>query len=123
FDKATLPSVWVTEEEVTAALPQVAEELKAAIEVAYKNIQRFHEAQREPVQPVETMPGITCWRKSVGIQKVGLYIPGGSAPLFSTLLMLGIPAQIAGCQEIVLATPPSADGSVNATILYTAHRL
>ncbi|WP_181306236.1 histidinol dehydrogenase [Rufibacter sp. XAAS-G3-1] len=123
FDKATLQNVWVTEEEVTAALPQVADELKDAIEVAYSNIKRFHEAQREPVQQVETMAGVICWRKSVGIQKVGLYIPGGSAPLFSTLLMLGIPAQIAGCQEIVLATPPSADGSINATILYTAHRL
>jgi histidinol dehydrogenase len=123
FDKATLPSVWVTEEEVSAALPQVPEDLKEAIELAYKNIKRFHEAQQETVQLVETMPGVTCWRKSVGIQKVGLYIPGGSAPLFSTLLMLGIPAQIAGCGEIVLATPPAATGSINATILYTAHRL
>ncbi|MFB9862095.1 histidinol dehydrogenase [Rufibacter immobilis] len=123
FDKATLQSVWVTDKEVAAAVPQVAQELKDAIELAYNNINRFHEAQREPVQQLETMSGVTCWRKSVAIQKVGLYIPGGSAPLFSTLLMLGIPAQIAGCQEIVLATPPSADGSINATILYTAHRL
>ncbi|WP_066835432.1 histidinol dehydrogenase [Rufibacter ruber] len=123
FDKATLQNVWVTDKEVAAAVPQVAQELKDAIELAYNNISRFHEAQREPVQQLETMPGVTCWRKSVAIQKVGLYIPGGSAPLFSTLLMLGIPAQIAGCQEIVLATPPSADGSINATILYTAHRL
>ncbi|WP_210488974.1 histidinol dehydrogenase [Rufibacter aurantiacus] len=123
FDKATLQSVWVTEEEVAAAIPQVSEELKEAIDLAYSNIQRFHEAQREPVQQVETMAGVTCWRKSVGIQKVGLYIPGGSAPLFSTLLMLGIPAQIAGCREIILSTPPSADGSINATILFTANRL
>ncbi|WP_207430444.1 histidinol dehydrogenase [Sabulibacter ruber] len=123
FDKATLQSVWVTEEEVAAAIPQVSEELKEAIELAYNNIKRFHEAQREPVQQVETMAGVTCWRKSVGIQKVGLYIPGGSAPLFSTLLMLGVPAQIAGCREIILSTPPSADGSINATILYTANRL
>ncbi|KAA3438111.1 histidinol dehydrogenase [Rufibacter hautae] len=123
FDKATLQSVWVTEEEVAAAIPQVSEELKEAIELAYNNIKRFHEAQREPVQQVETMAGVTCWRKSVGIQKVGLYIPGGSAPLFSTLLMLGIPAQIAGCREIILSTPPSAHGSINATILYTANRL
>ncbi|MBA9077405.1 histidinol dehydrogenase [Rufibacter quisquiliarum] len=123
FDKATLQNVWVTDKEVAAAVPQVAQELKDAIELAYNNINRFHEAQREPVQQLETMSGVTCWRKSVAIQKVGLYIPGGSAPLFSTLLMLGIPAQIAGCQEIVLATPPSADGSINATILYTAHRL
>ncbi|WP_205500701.1 histidinol dehydrogenase [Rufibacter psychrotolerans] len=123
FDKATLPSVWVTEEEVTAAIPQVSEELKEAIGLAYNNIKRFHEAQREPVHQVETMAGVTCWRKPVGIQKVGLYIPGGSAPLFSTLLMLGIPAQIAGCKEIILATPPSSDGTINATILYTAHKL
>lgn len=123
FDKATLQSVWVSEEEIAAALPEVSEELKQAIEVAYANVKRFHEAQREPVQQIETMPGVTCWRKSVGIQKVGLYIPGGSAPLFSTLLMLGIPAQLAGCREIILATPPGTDGSINATILYTAHRL
>ncbi|GGK67838.1 histidinol dehydrogenase [Rufibacter glacialis] len=123
FDKATLSSVWVTPEEVAAAVPKVTEELKSAIELAYNNIRQFHEAQHEPVLQVETMPGVTCWRKSVGIQKVGLYIPGGSAPLFSTLLMLGIPAQIAGCRDIILATPPSADGSINATILYTAHRL
>ncbi|MBC3539737.1 histidinol dehydrogenase [Rufibacter sediminis] len=123
FDKAELKNVWVSEEEITAALPQVSEELKSAIQLAYNNIKRFHEAQREVVQPVETMAGVNCWRKSVAIQKVGLYIPGGSAPLFSTLLMLGIPAQIAGCREIILATPPGADGSVNATILYTAHLL
>ncbi|RNI27707.1 histidinol dehydrogenase [Rufibacter immobilis] len=123
FDKATLQNVWVTDKEVAAAVPQVAQELKDAIELAYNNINRFHEAQREAVQQLETMPGVTCWRKSVAIQKVGLYIPGGSAPLFSTLLMLGIPAQIAGCREIILTTPPSADGSINATILYTAHRL
>lgn len=123
FDKAELPSVWVGEAEIAAALPQVSEELKAAISLAYNNIKVFHEAQREPVKQVETIAGVTCWRKSVAIQKVGLYIPGGSAPLFSTLLMLGIPAQIAGCQEIVLATPPGADGTVHATILYTAHVL
>ncbi|AMM52203.1 histidinol dehydrogenase [Rufibacter sp. DG15C] len=123
FDKSDLQSVWVSEEEITEALPQVTQELKDAIEVAYANISKFHESQHEPVQQIETMPGVTCWRKSVGIQKVGLYIPGGTAPLFSTLLMLGIPAQLAGCKEIILATPPSADGSINATILYTAHRL
>ncbi|RNI30705.1 histidinol dehydrogenase [Rufibacter latericius] len=123
FDKAALQNVWVSPEEITAALPQVSEELKAAIELAYNNIYRFHNAQQEQVKQVETMPGVTCWRKSVGIQKVGLYIPGGTAPLFSTLLMLGIPAQIAGCREIILATPPSADGTINGTILYTANRL
>ncbi|GAB2537172.1 histidinol dehydrogenase [Rufibacter soli] len=123
FDKANLQDVWVTEAEVANALPQVSEELKAAIALAYNNIKAFHEAQREPVKQIETIAGVTCWRKSVAIQKVGLYIPGGSAPLFSTLLMLGIPAQIAGCQEIVLATPPGADGSVHPSILYTAHVL
>jgi histidinol dehydrogenase len=123
FDKANLKDVWVTEEEVANALPQVSEELKAAISLAFNNIKAFHEAQREPVKQIESIAGVTCWRKSVAIQKVGLYIPGGSAPLFSTLLMLGIPAQIAGCQEIVLATPPGADGSVHPSILYTAHVL
>jgi histidinol dehydrogenase len=123
FDKANLSNVWVTQEEVAQAIPQMSQELKDSIEVAYANISRFHEAQREPVKQIETMPGVTCYRKSVGIQKVGLYIPGGTAPLFSTLLMLGIPAQIAGCKEIVLATPPGVDGSINATILYTANRL
>ncbi|MFC6999986.1 histidinol dehydrogenase [Rufibacter roseus] len=123
FDKAQLQQVWVSEAEIAAAVPQVPQELKDSIELAYNNIKVFHEAQREPVQQVETVHGVTCWRKSVAIQKVGLYIPGGSAPLFSTLLMLGIPAQIAGCREIILATPPGADGSINATILYTAQRL
>ena len=123
FDKATLKDVWVSEAEIKAALPQVSEVLKAAIALAYNNIKVFHEAQQEPVKQVETIAGVTCWRKSVAIQKVGLYIPGGSAPLFSTLLMLGIPAQIAGCQEIVLATPPGPNGTVHAAILYTAHLL
>ncbi|AKQ45575.1 histidinol dehydrogenase [Rufibacter radiotolerans] len=123
FDKASLQDVWVSEAEISAAISQVSQELKAAIALAYNNIQVFHEAQREPVKQVETIAGVTCWRKSVAIQKVGLYIPGGSAPLFSTLLMLGIPAQIAGCQEIVLATPPGANGTVHPSILYTAHVL
>ncbi len=123
YEKAALKDVWVSEAEILFAVGQVSDDLKEAITLAYNNIQKFHEAQKEPIQLIETVAGVTCWRKSVAIQKVGLYIPGGSAPLFSTLLMLGIPAQIAGCQEIILATPPSADGSVHPTILYTAHLL
>ncbi|GAB4018301.1 histidinol dehydrogenase [Spirosoma koreense] len=91
--------------ELDAAESQLSDELKAAIRQAYQNIRLFHERQRQPVEKIETMPGVTCWRKSVGIEKVGLYIPGGTAPLFSTVLMLGIPAQLAGCRDIVLCTP------------------
>ncbi|WP_128546889.1 histidinol dehydrogenase [Larkinella soli] len=91
------------------------EDLKTAIRQAYSNIRTFHEAQRQPVEKIETMPGVTCWRRSVGIEKVGLYIPGGTAPLFSTVLMLGIPAQLAGCREIVLCTPGN-----HPAILYAA---
>ncbi|GAB3274354.1 histidinol dehydrogenase [Larkinella harenae] len=98
-----------------AAEKQLSGELKAAIQQAYQNIRTFHEAQRQPVEKIETMPGVTCWRRSVGIEKVGLYIPGGTAPLFSTVLMLGIPAQLAGCKEIILCTP-----SDHPAILYAA---
>lgn len=98
----------------------IPEELKTAIQLAAANIRRFHAAQVEAPQPIETMPGVSCWRKSLPIEKVGLYIPGGSAPLFSTLLMLAIPAQLAGCREIVLCTPPSKNGEIDPTIRYTA---
>lgn len=91
--------------ELDAAEAQLSAELKAAIRQAYQNIRTFHEAQRQPVAKIETMPGVTCWRRSVGIETVGLYIPGGTAPLFSTVLMLGVPAQLAGCREVVLCTP------------------
>ena len=91
--------------ELDAAEAKLSDELKAAIRQAYQNIRLFHERQKQPIEKIETMPGVTCWRKSVGIEKVGLYIPGGTAPLFSTVLMLGIPAQLAGCREIVLCTP------------------
>lgn len=123
FDKAALTELMVSASEVEEALPLVSDDLKAAIQLAKNNIQRFHESQKETVQKITTTDGVLCWRKSVAIQKVGLYIPGGTAPLFSTLLMLGIPAQIAGCSQVVMCTPSNADGKVNPVILYTAHLL
>ncbi|MGB0522479.1 MAG: histidinol dehydrogenase [Flammeovirgaceae bacterium] len=123
FDQVVLDELLVSEQEFVQAAAQVDEALKQAIETAKNNIERFHASQWEESKVVETMPGVSCWRKSVPIEKVGLYIPGGTAPLFSTLLMLGVPAQIAGCQEIVLCTPPQKDGSVNPVILYTAQLL
>lgn len=109
FDKVdlTVDGLHVSEAELDGAESQLSDELKSAIRQAYQNIRLFHERQQQPVEKIETMPGVTCWRKSVGIEKVGLYIPGGTAPLFSTVLMLGIPAQLAGCREIVLCTPGS----------------
>ncbi len=120
FDGLKIKNLLVSEKEIAAATNTVSEELKSAIQQAKKNIEIFHTAQKETVNKIETMPGIQCWRKSVGIEKIGLYIPGGSAPLFSTVLMLGVPAQLAGCKEIILCTPPSKDGSINPAILYTA---
>jgi len=121
FDKVTLETAKVTTAEIATAIAEVPAELKAAIQQAKSNIEAFHLAQKEPAKVIETMPGVKCWRKSVGIDKVGLYIPGGTAPLFSTILMLGVPAKIAGCQEIVLCTPPGKDGKVNPAILFTAN--
>ena len=121
FDGADLAESRVGTAEIDAAVANLDESLKDAIRQAKANITAFHERQRETVEVVETMPGVQCWRKSVGIDKVGLYIPGGTAPLFSTILMLGIPAKLAGCQEIVLCTPPAEDGSVHPAILFTAH--
>jgi histidinol dehydrogenase len=121
FDKVTLSELQVTGEEIAAASQQVSDELKQAIQLAYANIERFHSAQKLPRTTIETMPGVECWQKSVAIEKVGLYIPGGTAPLFSAVLMLAIPAKIAGCQEIVLCTPPNKEGKVHPAILYTAH--
>ncbi|WP_142686148.1 histidinol dehydrogenase [Chitinophaga polysaccharea] len=115
FDKVTLDDLQVPASAFAAAEAALEPALKAAIQQAAKNITAFHRAQQEKSQVIETMPGVQCWRKSVAIQKVGLYIPGGSAPLFSTILMLGIPAMIAGCKEIVLCTP-----SLHPAILYTA---
>ena len=107
FDKVDLSEggLEVATSELDAAEAQLSDTLKDAIRQAYQNIRLFHERQKQPIEKIETMPGVTCWRKSVGIEKVGLYIPGGTAPLFSTVLMLGIPAQLAGCREIVLCTP------------------
>lgn len=123
LDKVLLEDLAVQEAEIASASFKIKPELKNAIQVAANNITLFHEKQLQPVEKIETMPGVVCWRKSVPIDKVGLYIPGGSAPLFSTLLMLAIPAKIAGCKEIVLCTPPRKDGTVNEVILYTASLL
>ena len=120
FDKVKLDSLAVTPEEMEEAVRLIDADLKAAIELAHTNIEKFHTAQRFEGKPVETQPGVTCWQKAVAIEKVGLYIPGGTAPLFSTVLMLATPARIAGCGEIVLCTPPARDGSINPAILYAA---
>ncbi|MER2998155.1 histidinol dehydrogenase [Pontibacter populi] len=120
YDGKRPDALLATPEELAAAENEVSAELKAAILQAYSNIQLFHLQQAEQMPVVETMPGVNCWRKSVAIEKVGLYIPGGTAPLFSTLLMLGIPAKIAGCKQIVLCTPPSKEGTIHPAIRYTA---
>lgn len=120
FDKVELASLTVTEEEMQEAVEAVGVELKAAIYLAQKNIETFHAAQRFTGQKVETMEGVTCWQKAVGIEKVGLYIPGGTAPLFSTVLMLAVPAKLAGCKEIVLCSPPGKDGKIHPAVLFAA---
>ena len=120
FDKVKLTSLAVTEEEMKEAETQVPIELKVAILLAQRNIYTFHKKQKFEGKKVETMEGVTCWQKAVGIEKVGLYIPGGTAPLFSTVLMLAVPAKIAGCKEIVLCTPPDKEGKINPAILYAA---
>lgn len=120
FDKVELASLAVTEEEMQEAVEAVGVELKAAIYLAQKNIETFHAAQRFTGKKVETMEGVTCWQKAVGIEKVGLYIPGGTAPLFSTVLMLAVPAKLAGCKEIVLCSPPGKDGKIHPAVLFAA---
>lgn len=120
FDQFLLEDLTVSESEIEAAIKAVPDRLKGAIQQAKSNIETFHRSQQETVEKIETMSGITCWRKSVAIDKVGLYIPAGTAPLFSTVLMLGIPAKLAGCKEIVLCSPPSKDGQINPAILYAA---
>ena len=120
FDKVSPDFVEVSGQEITEAASLVSETLKAAIRQAKDNIEAFHSKQAEVAIAVETMPGVKCWRKTVAIEKVGLYIPGGTAPLFSTLLMLGIPARIAGCREIVLCSPPDRQGRLHPAILYAA---
>lgn len=120
FDKCTIGEMLVSEQEIFNAYQTVSIELKEAIETAKANIERFHRTQHVGSAPIETMPGVRCWRKSVPIETVGLYIPGGSAPLFSTVLMLAVPAVIAGCGKIVLCTPPDKNGNINPAILYAA---
>lgn len=120
FDKVRLESLRVSESEMEEACHLVPEELKQAILTAKKNIETFHAAQRFTGQKVETTEGVTCWQKAVAIEKVGLYVPGGTAPLFSTVLMLAVPAHIAGCREIVLCTPPNREGKVHPAILFAA---
>ncbi len=120
FDKVTVEKLRVDSAEIQAAKTTLDTSLKDAIKTAAQNIEVFHASQRRETVKVDTMKGVTCWRKGVGIEKVGIYIPGGTAPLFSTVLMLGIPARLAGCKEIVLCTPPSKDGKINPAILYAA---
>ena len=120
FDGVELIELKVSEQEIEEASSLVDDTLKTAIAVAKNNITKFHEAQREIVTEIETTTGVVCWRKSIAIQKVGLYIPGGTAPLFSTLLMLGIPAVLAGCSDIVVCTPADKNGKINPVILYVA---
>lgn len=120
FDKVRLTSLSVSGKEIEESEKYLSEELKSAIRTAKDNIEKFHSAQKLETKKIETTQGVVCWQKSVGIEKVGLYIPGGTAPLFSTVLMLAIPATIAGCKEIVLCTPPDREGNVNPAILYAA---
>ena len=120
FDKVKLDSLAVTDAEMKEAEAQVPIELKVAILLAQRNIYTFHKKQKFEGKKVETMEGVTCWQKAVGIEKVGLYIPGGTAPLFSTVLMLAVPAKVAGCKEIVLCTPPNKEGKIHPAILYAA---
>ena len=120
FDQVQLKSIIIDAAMIEAAEALVAPSLKAAIQSAKVNIEIFHQAQLKKEEKIETMPGVWCWRKSVGIEKVGIYIPGGTAPLFSTVLMLGVPAKLAGCKEVILCTPPRKDGTVDPAILYAA---
>ena len=120
FDNADIQKIEVSDQEKYFALNQVDTSVFDAIKVAAENITAFHKKQLQPAEKIETMPGIVCWRKSVGIEKVGLYIPGGTAPLFSTVLMLSIPAVLAGCREIIICTPPSAEGKIHPAIIVAA---
>lgn len=121
FDKVRLNALEVTSTEIEVAVKATPANLAQAIQTAHTNILKFHRAQEVPLLSIETMPGVTCQRKSVPIEKIGIYIPGGSAPLFSTVLMLGVPAKLAGCQEIILCTPPTENGTINPVILFAAN--
>ena len=121
FDKVEVDALEVTKEEITDAIKLVSTELKEAIEMARRNIWKFHSEQQREYTEIQTSPGVYCWQKAVPIEKIGLYVPGGSAPLFSTVLMLGIPAQIAECKEVILCSPPASDGKINPAVLYAAH--
>ena len=121
FDKVSLSSLAVTEDEINTAVQKVSNELKEAIQLAASNIEKFHKAQQSKRVYQETMPGVVCWQEKRPIQKVGLYIPGGTAPLFSTVLMLAIPAKLSDCQEIILCSPPNKEGNIADEILYTAN--
>lgn len=120
FDNVVLKSLQVTEKDLKESDNLVDDDLKTAIRIAKSNIEKFHQSQQIEPKRIETSQGVICWQKSVGIERVGLYIPGGSAPLFSTVLMLAVPAKIAGCKEVVLCTPPSKDGTVHPAILFAA---
>ncbi|HRS91134.1 MAG TPA: histidinol dehydrogenase [Candidatus Marinimicrobia bacterium] len=123
YDNVRLKEIEIQRDELASVPNEVDDDLRKAIEIARANITKFHSSQFEGIEKVETTPGVICWRKSVPIESVGLYIPGGSAPLFSTVLMLGIPARLAGCPEIILCTPPNKDGRIHPVILYTAQIL
>ncbi|MCQ9639559.1 histidinol dehydrogenase [Chryseobacterium sp. WG14] len=120
FDQAETDGVIVSEPEIEEAAKLVSSELKKAIQQAKENIFQFHESQKQEVQKIETTKGVVCWRENRAVEKIGIYIPGGTAPLFSTVLMLAIPANLAGCKEVILCTPPDKNGNVNPAILYTA---
>jgi histidinol dehydrogenase len=120
FDRISINEIKLPAEKIEAAENSLTPGLKTAIQLAKVNIEIFHNSQIQKVERIETMPGVWCWRKSVGIEKVGIYIPGGSAPLFSTVLMLGVPAKMAGCKEIILCTPPNEQGDIHPAILYAA---
>lgn len=120
FDKAETPSITVTAAEIENAENQITADLKEAIQQAKENIAKFHESQRVEIRKIETTKGVVCWRENRAVEKVGIYIPGGTAPLFSTVLMLAVPANLAGCKEIILCTPPDKNGNINPAILYAA---
>lgn len=120
FDKVQLGDLQIPQSEIDEASQRLPEELKKAITTAFQNIEKFHAAQRRESQQIETSPGVVCWRKATAIERVGIYIPGGTAPLFSTVLMLGAPAKLAGCRDVILCNPPDKTGKVNSAILFAA---